>query len=85
MAEFRLIKNRLLIVFMNYLKDGLLGIDNKQAENAIRPIALGRKNYLFTGSSRGAIFYSFFNTCKINGLNSFDWLKKFWKLYLNTK
>jgi len=65
---------------MNYLKDGSLEIDNNLAENAIRPIALGRKNYLFAGSNRGAeraaMFYSFFGTCKKNDVNPFDWLKK---------
>ncbi len=65
---------------MNYLKDGSLEIDNNLAENAIRPIALGRKNYLFAGSARGAeraaMFYSFFGTCKKNDVNPFDWLKK---------
>ena len=65
---------------MNYLHDGLLEIDNNLAENAIRPIALGRKNYLFAGSERGAeraaMFYSFFGTCKKNDVNPFEWLKK---------
>jgi len=65
---------------MNYLKDGSLEIDNNLAENAIRPIALGRKNYLFAGSARGAeraaMFYSFFGTCRKNNVNPFDWLKK---------
>ena len=63
-----------------YLHDGSLEIDNNLAENAIRPIALGRKNYLFAGSERGAqraaMFYSFFGTCKKNNVNPFDWLKK---------
>jgi transposase len=63
-----------------YLHDGSLEIDNNLAENAIRPIALGRKNYLFAGSNRGAqraaMFYSFFATCKKNEVNPFDWLKK---------
>jgi transposase len=63
-----------------YLHDGSLEIDNNLAENAIRPIALGRKNYLFAGSTRGAeraaMFYSFFGTCKKNGVNPFEWLKK---------
>jgi transposase len=63
-----------------YLHDGSLEIDNNLAENAIRPIALGRKNYLFAGSARGAeraaMFYSFFGTCKKNDVNPFDWLKK---------
>jgi hypothetical protein len=65
---------------MNYLKDGSLEIDNNLVENAIRPITLGRKNYLFAGSARGAeraaMFYSFFGTCKKNDVNPFDWLKK---------
>ncbi len=65
---------------MNYLHDGSLEIDNNFAENAIRPIALGRKNYLFAGSQRGAeraaMFYSFFGTCKKNDVNPFEWLKK---------
>ena len=64
----------------NYLHDGSLEIDNNLAENAIRPIALGRKNYLFAGSQRGAeraaMFYSFFGTCKKNDVNPFEWLKK---------
>jgi len=62
-----------------YLHDGSLEIDNNLAENAIRPIALGRKNYLFAGSQRGAeraaMFYSFFATCKRNNVNPFEWLK----------
>jgi len=56
-----------------------LETDNNLAENAIRPIALGRKNYLFAGSERGAqraaMFYSFFGTCKKNDINPFEWLK----------
>jgi len=51
-----------------YLVDGSLEIDNNLAENTIRPIAVGRKNYLFAGSNRGveraAMMYSFFGTCK---------------------
>ncbi|HBL74332.1 MAG TPA: IS66 family transposase [Prolixibacteraceae bacterium] len=65
---------------MNYLHDGSLEIDNNFAENAIRPIALGRKNYLFAGSARGAeraaMFYSFFGTCQKNNVNPYHWLKK---------
>ncbi len=61
-----------------YLYDGHLEIDNNLVENAIRPNALGRKNYLFAGShesaQRAAIFYSFFGTCKKHNVNPFDWL-----------
>jgi len=72
-----------------YLNDGSLEIDNNLAENAIRPIALGRKNYLFAGSERGAqraaMFYSFFGTCKKNNINPFDWLKKVLEVIPNYK
>jgi len=62
-----------------YLKDGNLHIDNNAIENAIRPIALGRKNYLFAGShdaaQRAAMIYSFFAICKKHEVNPFQWLK----------
>jgi len=64
---------------MNYLKDGNLEIDNNLVENAIRPLALGRKNYLFAGSHDAAIniamYYSFFASCKKNGINVQKWLQ----------
>lgn len=50
----------------NYLKDGRIEIDNNLLENAIRPFAVGRKNWLFMGSpsgaKAGAIFYSLIET-----------------------
>ncbi|WP_140938452.1 IS66 family transposase [Sphingobacterium lumbrici] len=62
-----------------YLYDGNLFIDNNLVENAIRPIALGRKNYLFAGSheaaQRSAMVYSFFAICKKHEINPFQWLK----------
>lgn len=62
-----------------YLKNGDLLIDNNLVENAIRPLALGRKNYLFAGSHdgarRAAMFYSFFGTCKINAIDAYWWLR----------
>lgn len=62
-----------------YLYDGVLEIDNNLIENAIRPLALGRKNYLFAGShsaaQRGAIMYSFFAICKKHEVNPYEWLK----------
>jgi len=65
---------------LNYLYDGSLEIDNNWVENAIRPNALGRKNYLFAGSHEGAkraaMFYSFFGTCRKNNVNPYQWLKK---------
>ncbi len=63
----------------NYLLDGILEIDNNRIENKIRPVALGRKNWLFAGSEAGAeraaLFYSLFGTCVINGVNPFHYLK----------
>lgn len=64
---------------MLYTSDGKLEIDNNLVENAIRPIAIGRKNYLFAGSHNGAkraaMLYSFLGTCKINQVNPFEWLR----------
>src|SRR5690606_41723316 len=63
----------------NYLYDGRLAIDNNEVENAIRIVALGRKNYLFAGShkaaQRAAMVYSFFAICKKHKVNPYDWLK----------
>jgi len=63
---------------LNYLHDGQLQIDNNLVENAIRPLALGRKNYLFAGSHDAAkniaMYYSFFATCKKHEINTSKWL-----------
>jgi transposase len=62
-----------------YTDHGNVEIDNNLVENAIRPIALGRKNYLFAGSEdgahRGAMFYTFFGTCQKNNINPLEWFK----------
>jgi transposase len=61
-----------------YLYDGKLEIDNNLVENQIRPIALGRKNYLFAGSEKGAqraaLFYALLASCKLNDVDPFTWL-----------
>lgn len=61
-----------------YIEHPFLEIDNNLVENAIRPTVLGRKNYLFSGShesaQRAAMFYSFFGSCKMNEVNSQEWL-----------
>lgn len=61
-----------------YLDHGFLELDNNTAERAMRPIAIGRKNYLFLGSEKGgksaAICYSLIETCKLNGVNPQSWL-----------
>jgi len=62
----------------NFLKDGKLKIDNNDAENNIRPFAIGRKNWMFKGSPRGAkagaCFYSLIETCKANGIDPSKYL-----------
>lgn len=62
-----------------YVEDGRYNIDNNLVENAIRPVALGRKNYLFAGSheaaQRGAVMYSLIATCQLRGVNPFTWIK----------
>jgi len=63
-----------------YVDNGKYEIDNNLVENTIRPVAIGRKNYLFAGSHQGAqqaaIMYSFLGTCKLNKVEPFAWLKK---------
>ena len=73
----------------NYLYNGNLEIDNNMIENAIRPIALGRKNYLFAGShdaaQRAAMIYTFFAQCKIAKVNPSDWISHALLSILQTK
>lgn len=60
-----------------YLEDGWLKIDNNTSENAIRPLALGRKNWLFAGSERGAkataLFLSLIQSCKACDINPWEY------------
>lgn len=62
-----------------FLGDGMLLMDTNLIENSIRPIALGRNNYLFAGShdaaQNAAIIYSLFATCKLHEVNAYEWLK----------
>jgi transposase len=62
-----------------YAHHGHLQIDNNPVENAIRPVAIGRKNYLFAGSheaaQRAAMVYSLLATCKANNIEPYEWLK----------
>lgn len=57
----------------------MLEIDSNLLENSIRPLALGRKNYLFAGSHQAAqdmaMLYSFFGTCKKNDIDPQKWLE----------
>jgi len=61
-----------------WLDHGFLELDNNAAERSMRPIALGRKNYLFMGSEGGgksaAIAYTLIETAKLNGVDPQAWL-----------
>jgi transposase len=62
-----------------YAENGMLNIDNNPVENSIRPVAIGRKNYLFAGSheaaKRSGMLYSLLGTCKMHGIEPYGWLK----------
>lgn len=62
-----------------YAASGVLPIDNNPIENAIRPIAIGKKNWLFAGSERAgrraAAIQSLLGTARLNGLDPYAWLK----------
>jgi len=62
-----------------YVEDGRFEIDNNLIENAIRPVALGRKNYLFAGSHNGArrsaLIYTLVANAKLQGLEPFAYMR----------
>jgi transposase len=62
-----------------FLEDGRIEIDNNAAERALRPIAVGRKNWLFAGSERGgraaATFFTLLESARRNGVNPFVYLR----------
>lgn len=62
-----------------YVNDGRFRIDNNLVENAIRPLALGRKNFLFCGNHdaaiRAAIIYSLIGSCKAVGVDPRQWME----------
>ena len=65
--------------FWNYLEDGNCSISNSLAENCIRPFVIGRKNWLFSGSPKGAEasagIYTLVETAKANGLAPMKYIK----------
>ena len=65
--------------FFNYLEDGHCSISNSLAENCIRSFVMGRKNWLFAGSPKGAAasagIYTLVETAKANGLAPMKYLK----------
>lgn len=62
-----------------FAEDGRLAIDNNNSERALRPAAVGRKNWMFAGSAVGgecaAVMYSILYTCKRTGVNPFEYLE----------
>jgi transposase len=72
-----------------YLEDGRLAIDNNLVENAIRPVAQGRANYLFVASERGgraaAALYSLIQSATANGLNAYAYLRDIFTRLPTTK
>ncbi len=60
-----------------YCMDGRYEIDNNSIERAVRPVTLGRKNYLFSSNNKGAednaLFYTFVTTCKELGHEPIEW------------
>jgi len=64
---------------INYLKDGRLEISNNLSERAIKPFAIGRKNWLFAnsveGAEAGATLFSFIETCKYHEVEPYSWFR----------
>lgn len=62
-----------------YAENGWVEVDNNIAENALRLVSLGRKNFLFFGSDhggeRGALLYSLLGTCRLNGVDPEHYLR----------
>ncbi|WP_434339159.1 IS66 family insertion sequence element accessory protein TnpA [Motilimonas cestriensis] len=65
---------------IRYIDDGHLSIDNNRAERAIKPLGIGRKNWLFSANPNGAeasaMLYSIVETAKANGLILYDYMVK---------
>ena len=72
-----------------FVQDGNLEIDNNLFENQIRPIAVGRRGYLFAGShnaaQRAAMFYTLIGNCKLHGVNPVQWIEHIIRNIMTTK
>jgi len=64
---------------LRFTQRGFLNIDNNASERAMRPAALGRKNFLFAGSDEGgrttAVLYTLTQTCRRHGIDPFAYLR----------
>jgi hypothetical protein len=74
---------------MEYCNHADAHIDNNAVERSIRPMVIGKKNYLFAGSHEGAeraaAYYSFFITCRLNGVNPKQWIEDVFNKIEHTK
>ncbi len=74
---------------ITYLDTSFVRMDNNLIENAIRPFAIGRKNWMFSVAPRGAessaLFYSLIETAKINGLEPYRYLKFLFETFPKVK
>ncbi len=68
------------IKYTRYIDDGHLSIDNNRAERAIKPLVIGKKNWLLSATQNGAdasaMLYSIVETAKANGLILYDYMVK---------
>jgi hypothetical protein len=64
---------------MNYLQDGHCSLSNNPSENSIRPLVIGRKNFLFSDTQDGAnasmMAYSLIETAKANGVDPYRYIR----------
>jgi transposase len=71
-----------------FLLDGRLELDNNRSERSIKPFVIGRKNWLFSNTPKGAassaVIYSIVETAKENGLNPFEYLKYLFDMLPNS-
>ena len=72
---------------IRFLDDGRIELSNNRAERSIKPFVIGRKNWLFANTPRGArasaIIYSIVETAKENGLNPYDYLTRLFEALPN--
>lgn len=71
----------------NYTNHAFARLDNNVAERAVRPLAIGRKNWLFVGSQEGGeaagIIFSLVQTCRVLGINPYDYLEDIMRRLMN--
>jgi len=70
-----------------FVENGLIEIDNNLVENAVRPTAIGKKNYLFIGAAeagwRSAVLYTIIENCRHHGLEPYAYLEQLFEALPN--